>query len=68
MPASNRITLSVQEAATLLGLSRNVAYDAIARGQIPSIRIGRRLLVPRLALERMLDIQVPSPSSDLQTG
>src|SRR5262249_2092898 len=37
------------------GLSRNAAYDAAARGDIPVIRIGRLLRVPVRALERMLD-------------
>jgi excisionase family DNA binding protein len=49
-----RLTFTVPEVAALLGLSRNGAYEAVATGQIPSIRIGRRLLVPRVALERML--------------
>jgi hypothetical protein len=37
------------------GLSRNGAYDAAARGDLPTIRIGRLLRVPVRALERMLD-------------
>jgi excisionase family DNA binding protein len=49
-----RATLSVEEAAQRLGISRNHAYDAVKRGAIPSIRIGRRLLVPKAALERKL--------------
>jgi excisionase family DNA binding protein len=48
------LTFSVAETAKLLGVSRNGAYEAIARGQLPSIRIGRRLLVPRAALQRLL--------------
>jgi excisionase family DNA binding protein len=38
-----------------LGLGRNATYEAIARGDIPSIRIGKRILVPRAALEAMLN-------------
>ncbi|HEV3194235.1 MAG TPA: helix-turn-helix domain-containing protein [Polyangiaceae bacterium] len=49
-----QLTFTVSQAAKLLGLSRNVAYEAVARGEIPSLRIGRRLLVPRAALERLL--------------
>lgn len=49
-----RATLTVDEAALRLGIGRNAAYDAVKRGEIPSIRIGRRLLVPVAALERML--------------
>jgi excisionase family DNA binding protein len=54
MSDTESLTLSVDQTAKLLGLSRNGAYEAIARGDVPSIRIGRRLLVPRVALERML--------------
>ena len=50
-----KLTLSVAETAKLLGVSRNGAYEAIARGDVPSIRLGRRLLVPRAALLQMLD-------------
>ena len=46
--------LSVQEAAAILGLGRSAAYEAVRRGDIPTIKIGRRHLVPKLALERLL--------------
>jgi len=36
-------------------LCRNAAYDAAARGEIPTIKIGRLLRVPVRALEKMLD-------------
>lgn len=49
-----RETLSIVEAAKILGVGRNQAYEAARRGQIPVIRIGSRLLVPVAALERML--------------
>jgi helix-turn-helix protein len=45
---------TVQEAGRILGLSRPSAFAAAARGDLPTIRIGRRLIVPRLALERLL--------------
>jgi len=50
-----RQTLTVTEAAQALGVSRNKAYEAAKRGEIPTIKIGGRILVPRAALERMLD-------------
>ncbi len=50
-----RLTLTVAEAARLLGLSRGAAYAAVKNGQLPVLRIGKRLLVPRRALERLLD-------------
>lgn len=49
------VTMSVPEAGRRLGIGRNAAYDAAARGEIPMIRIGRRMLVPRAAFDRMLE-------------
>ena len=54
-PPQSRLTLTVEEVAATLGISRAFAYEAVRRGDIPSIRIGRRVLVPRAALERLLD-------------
>jgi excisionase family DNA binding protein len=53
-PVEDRLTLTVEEAATLLGISRAFAYEAVNRGEIPSIRIGRRILVPKAALQRFI--------------
>ncbi|MDO8750665.1 MAG: helix-turn-helix domain-containing protein [Dehalococcoidia bacterium] len=52
-----RVTYTVEEARCLLGLGRASAYEAIRKGEIPVLHIGRRLLVPRKALERLLDGQ-----------
>jgi len=51
----NRLTLKVEEVAKMLGISRNLAYEMARTGQLPTLRFGRRLLVPRHALERMLE-------------
>jgi excisionase family DNA binding protein len=48
-------TVSVQQAAELLGISRNHAVRCVQRGEIPAIRIGRRLLIPTSFLERLLE-------------
>lgn len=48
-------TINVPEAGRILGLSRNGAYAAAARGEIPVIRIGRKLLVPRKLFMAMLE-------------
>ena len=50
-----RLVLSVTEAGRLVGLGRSAAYDAIARGDLPYLRIGRRIVVPRRALEKLLE-------------
>lgn len=63
--ASGRLTLTVGEAAGLLGISRAFAYEAVRRGEIPSIRIGRPVLVPRVALDRLVNgpsYETPSAS------
>lgn len=54
-PVGDRLVYTVEEAAQLLGISRAFAYEAVQRGEIPSMRIGRRILVPKAALQRMLD-------------
>jgi excisionase family DNA binding protein len=54
MDNNDRLTLTVDETRRKLGLSRGLIYQAIHEGQIPSIRIGRRILIPRAALEKLL--------------
>jgi excisionase family DNA binding protein len=49
------LTYSVPEAGRLLGYSRNTAYEAASRGQLPTIRLGRKIRVPKVALQRLLD-------------
>jgi excisionase family DNA binding protein len=48
-------TVSVPEAGKWLGIGRNASYEAARRGDIPTIRIGRLLRVPVVALERKLE-------------
>jgi excisionase family DNA binding protein len=48
------LTLSVGEVARLLNISRNLAYEAVRTGQIPSIRLSGRILIPRAKLMKML--------------
>jgi Helix-turn-helix domain len=56
MNQDDPLTVSVPEAGRkYFGLSRNGSYDAAARGEIPTIKIGRLLRVPVRALEKMLD-------------
>ena len=63
--SGERLTYSVDEAAALLGLSRSMAYECIRRGEIPAIRFGRRVLVPRMAIDELLG-HPPSPISPAQ--
>jgi excisionase family DNA binding protein len=56
-----RRTMSVEEAAVALGIGRTTAYMAIRRGELPCLRIGRRVVVPRDAIERLLTGDTPLP-------
>jgi excisionase family DNA binding protein len=57
-----RLTYTLTEAACRLGISRALAYEAALRGELPVCRIGRRVLVPRVALLRLLGQDGPSGS------
>ena len=46
-PEAPSLTITVAEAARYLGIGRNSAYEAVRRNEIPSIRIGRRIVIPR---------------------
>ena len=51
-----RKTLTVVEAANILGISRNTAYELARQGKLPgALRLGRRVLVSRRALEAFLE-------------
>ena len=50
-----RRTFTVEEAGQILGLGRNTAYALAKSGRLPTIRLGRRLLVPKAALDRLLE-------------
>ncbi|MGH3117849.1 MAG: helix-turn-helix domain-containing protein [Gaiellales bacterium] len=55
MHGDNRLVLTVTEAATALGISRAHAYELVARQQLPAVRLGRRIVVPRRALEQLIN-------------
>lgn len=55
-----KLCISVPEAARLLGLGRNSVYEAVRRGEVPAVRVGRRLVVPIRALEEWLEAQTRS--------
>jgi hypothetical protein len=51
----NSLVYDVPEAGALLGLTRNGSYEAAKRGDIPTIRIGGLIKVPKVAFHRMLE-------------
>lgn len=54
MTNEERLIYTVEEAGKLLGIGRSAAYEAARSGELPVIRIGRRWLVSKQALDRML--------------
>lgn len=50
-----RSTVSVEEAARILGISRGLAYQMVHQGKMPVLRFGRRMVVPKRAIERLLE-------------
>ncbi len=63
---AERPTLTVEEAGRFLGLGRSASYEAVRRGEIPSLRLGRRRVVPTAALRRLLALDVDDAPG--QTG
>jgi excisionase family DNA binding protein len=57
---TEKLCLSVDEAAKALGICRSLAFKLIAEKRLPAVRLGRRLVVPRAQLEKMLEQGGPS--------
>jgi excisionase family DNA binding protein len=57
------LVVAVPEAARLLGISRAHAYELIARGELEHVRLGRRIVVPRHALERRVGLETDRPAA-----
>lgn len=54
------LVLTVDEVAKVLRVSRQTAYEAVRRGELPTLRMGRRILVPRAALLKLLGLEEPA--------
>jgi excisionase family DNA binding protein len=50
--------LSIREVANILGVSDDLAYELVARGEIPCLRLGRRRLIPRRVVDLMIERSV----------
>ena len=62
-PASQP-TLTVEQTGEFLGISRAAAYEGVRSGEIPSVRIGRRIVVPTAAIRRLLQLDPAPPPDD----
>ena len=52
--SAERLTVSIEKAARVLGISRAAAYVYAKDGRLPVIRLGSRVLVPKAALDKLL--------------
>jgi excisionase family DNA binding protein len=53
-----RPVLTVSEAAELLGVSQAFAYELVARGELPAVRLGRRIMIPWVGIQRIIENSV----------
>ena len=58
---SEALLLTVKEAAKLLLISRNLAYELVAQGRLPHVRLGRVIRIPRHALETWINEEAGLP-------
>lgn len=54
---SEELAITVEDAAVLLGMSRNGTYAAVKENKLPSIRIGRTIRIPSAALRSLLKVE-----------
>lgn len=59
-----RLTLTVEQAGELLGISRALAYEMARTGKLPTLRFGKRIVVPKKAIETMLESSTPSTTHE----
>ena len=53
--ATERLTITVEEAGEILGISRALAYEMARTGKLPALRFGKRFVIPRKAIENLLE-------------
>jgi len=53
--APRRLTLTVEEAGQVLGVSPSYAYELVRQGALPCMRLGRRIVIPVRALDALID-------------
>ena len=63
-----RLTVTVDQAARMLGISRGLAYQMVHDGKLPSLRFGKRLVVPKWAIQRLLQEAQEAATSQRSDG
>ena len=52
---STKLVVSIAEAAEILGVSDDLIYELTARGELPCVRLGRRKVIPTVAIQAVID-------------
>lgn len=52
--SEEKLTITVEEAGMMLGIGRALAYEMAKTGRLPVLRFGKRMVIPRRAMEEML--------------
>lgn len=65
-PAPTRLVHTVEETAALLGISRTLAYELVARGVLDHVRLGRRIVIPCRAINQLLGHDTMTNDNDQQ--
>lgn len=65
---SEPLVYTIEEAAGLLRIGRTAAYELARRGELPAVRLGRSLRVPRHALEQLLNGHGPAGEGPQTNG
>lgn len=70
MAETESLTFTVSEAARVLGISRTTAYECVRTGELRAVRLGRRLVIPKIAITELLEgsIAPTSPGNATDSG
>ena len=63
-PSTSSLVASVSEVAEALGVSDDLVYELVARGELPSLKLGRRRLIPRRAVELIIERSLQTFDAD----
>ncbi|MHB8464795.1 MAG: helix-turn-helix domain-containing protein [Acidimicrobiales bacterium] len=63
MAADTRLTYTVEEAAAALGISRSLAYELTRTGALRHVRLGHRIVIPRVAIDTLLGTAAPTDTA-----
>ena len=66
--SNKKLTITVDECAKLLGISRGLCFQMVHEGKIPHLRFNKRILIPKWAIERLLQEPQEAATSQHPSG